>query len=179
MDLLVCMIFEEKIVQMVMFYGFFCVVKDELLMLVWDMVLWKDGIGNIDEYMNGNIGWINNFVDSIYDLLYLFYVWVINEVQWWFIECLWFGIFVDFMNEGICGLLYLKVMSFLVQFGVVSMWDKVFVWEIGCVMGCEVWVLGYMNVYLFVFDLVCDLCWGWVIESYGEDFFLVGVLGVE
>src|SRR4051812_36275183 len=59
-DLLGRMNLEEKTAQMVTLYGFPRVLKDELPTEKWSTAFWKDGIGNIDEHMNGNTGWTNN-----------------------------------------------------------------------------------------------------------------------
>jgi beta-glucosidase len=178
-DLLARMTLEEKTAQMVTLYGFPRVAKDELPTPAWDTALWKDGIGNIDEHMNGNTGWTNNLADPVHDLPYSLHARAINEVQRWFIERTRLGIPVDFTNEGIRGLLHSKATSFPAQLGVASTWDKALVREIGRVTGREARALGYTNVYSPVLDLARDPRWGRVIESYGEDPFLVGALGVE
>ena len=62
-DLLSQMTLEEKTAQMTTLYGFPRVVKDELPTEEWSERMWKDGIGNIDEHMNGNEGWKGNFIN--------------------------------------------------------------------------------------------------------------------
>jgi len=56
--------------QMATLYGFPRVLKDELPTPAWKTALWKDGIGNIDEHMNGNTGWTNNLAAPKYSLPY-------------------------------------------------------------------------------------------------------------
>ena len=56
-DLVARMTPDEKTAQMVTLYGFPRVLKDELPTPAWKQAFWKDGIGNIDEHMNGNTGW--------------------------------------------------------------------------------------------------------------------------
>jgi beta-glucosidase len=86
-DLLGRMTLEEKTAQMVTLYGFPRVLKDELPTEAWKTAFWKDGIGNIDEHMNGNTG-----VDGRpltlpkYDLPYSLHARALNEVQRFFIE---------------------------------------------------------------------------------------------
>ncbi len=178
-DLLARMTLEEKTAQMVTWYGFPRVAKDELPTPAWDNALWKDGIGNIDEHINGNTGWTNNLADPVHDLPHSLHTRAINEVQRWFIERTRLGIPVDFTNEGIRGLMHSKATSFPAQLAVASTWNKELVREIGRVTGREARALGYTNVYSPVLDLARDPRWGRVIESYGEDPFLVGALGLE
>lgn len=52
-DLLSRMNLEEKTCQMVTLYGYQRVLYDELPTPKWKEKLWKDGIGAIDEHLNG------------------------------------------------------------------------------------------------------------------------------
>ena len=52
-DLLKQMTVEEKSCQMVTLYGYRRVLKDSLPTEQWKQALWKDGIANIDEMLNG------------------------------------------------------------------------------------------------------------------------------
>ena len=47
------MTLEEKTCQMVTLYGYKRVLKDALPTPEWKQMLWKDGIGAIDEHLNG------------------------------------------------------------------------------------------------------------------------------
>jgi beta-glucosidase len=178
-DLLSRMTLEEKTAQMVTLYGFPRVAKDELPAPAWKDAFWKDGIGNIDEHMNGNTGWTNNLVRPKHALPWSLHTRAINEVQRWFVEQTRLGIPVDFTNEGIRGLLHAKATSFPAQLAVASTWDRDLVARIGRITGREGRALGYTNVYSPVLDLARDPRWGRIIETYGEDPFLVGELGVE
>lgn len=178
-DLLGRMTLEEKTAQMVTLYGFPRVLKDELPTAGWSTVFWKDGIGNIDEHSNGNTGWTNNLPDPEYDLPWSLHTRAINEVQRWFVERTRLGIPVDFSNEGIRGLMHSQVTSFPAELAVASTWDAPLAYEIGCITGREARALGYTNVYSPVLDLARDPRWGRTIESYGEDPFLVGSLGIK
>jgi beta-glucosidase len=178
-DLLGRMTLEEKTAQMVTLYGFGRVLKDELPTPAWETSLWKDGIGNIDEQSNGNTGTDNNLPDPKYDYPWADHARALNEIQRWFVERTRLGIPVDFTNEGIRGLLHTRATSFPAQLAVASTWDRALVREIGRITGREARALGYTNVYSPVLDLARDPRWGRVIETYGEDPFLVSELGVE
>ena len=178
-DLLARMTIEEKTAQMVTLYGFPRVNKDELPTEAWKTALWKDGIGNIDEQANGNTGWTNNLADPVHDLPHSLHARALNEIQRWFLEQTRLGIPVDFTNEGIRGLMHSQATSFPAELAVASAWNPALVREIGRVTGREARSLGYTNVYSPVLDLARDPRWGRVIESYGEDPFLVGELGVQ
>src|SRR5919108_5043769 len=52
-DLLAQMTLEEKTCQTATLYGYGRVLKDELPMPEWKREIWKDGIANIDEHLNG------------------------------------------------------------------------------------------------------------------------------
>ena len=52
-DLLSQMTLEEKTCQTATLYGYTRVLKDELPTSDWKNQIWKDGIANIDEHLNG------------------------------------------------------------------------------------------------------------------------------
>lgn len=56
-DLIAQMNLEEKTAQMATLYGWHRVLKDSLPTPEWKNEIWKDGIGNIDEHLNGFIEW--------------------------------------------------------------------------------------------------------------------------
>ena len=177
-DLIGRMTLEEKTAQMVTLYGFPRVLKDELPTPEWKTNLWKDGIGNIDEHMNGNEG-TKPLPRPKHDLPWSLHARAINEVQKFFIEETRLGIPADFTDEGIRGLLHTKATSFPAQIGVASAWDKDLVLEIGRVTGREAKALGYSGVYSPVLDLPRDPRWGRIVECYSEDPFLTAELGVR
>ncbi len=178
-DLLARMTVEEKTAQMVTLYGFGRVLKDELPTEKWATSFWKDGIGNIDEQMNGNTGWTNNLPAPHYDLPYSLHAKALNDIQRFFVEETRLGVPADMTNEGIRGLLHSKATSFPAQLGVASAFDRELVRGIGRVTGAEARALGYTNVYSPILECARDPRWGRIIESYGEDPFLVSELGVE
>ena len=179
-DLLARMTLEEKTAQMVTLYGFPRVLKDELPTETWKTAFWRDGIGNIDEHMNGNTG-VDGHPLTLpkYDLPYSLHARALNEVQRFFIEQTRLGVPADFTNEGIRGLLHTKATSFPAQLGVASAWDAALVREIGRITGREARALGYTNVYSPILDLARDPRWGRTTETYGEDPFLIATLGME
>ena len=56
-DLISQMTLEEKTCQMVTLYGYKRVLQDDLPNESWKKKLWKDGIGAIDEHLNGFQQW--------------------------------------------------------------------------------------------------------------------------
>lgn len=178
-DLLGRMTLEEKTAQMATLYGYPRVLKVELPTPEWDKELWKDGIGNIDEQSNGNLGWKSDLPNPNYDLPWPQHVRQLNEIQRWFIEHTRLGVPADFTNEGIRGLLHAKATSFPAQLGVAAAFDPSLVREIGRITGREARALGYSNVYSPILDLARDPRWGRTTETYGEDPFLVGEYAVE
>ncbi|MBC2606105.1 glycoside hydrolase family 3 C-terminal domain-containing protein, partial [Pelagicoccus albus] len=178
-DLLSRMSLEEKVAQMTTLYGFSRILKDELPTEKWEDRMWIAGIGNIDEQINGNEGWTQNLPDPENDLPWSNHASALREIQQWFIEKTRLGIPVDFTNEGIRGLMHSKATSFPAELGVASTWNPELVRNVGRVTGREAKALGYTNVYSPVLDVARDPRWGRVIESYGEDPFLVGELGLQ
>jgi beta-glucosidase len=178
-DLLARMTVAEKTAQMVTLYGFPRVLQDQLPTEAWATSFWKDGIGNIDEHMNGNRGFKGDLARPKHDLPYSQHARALNEVQRFFVERTRLGVPVDFTNEGIRGLLHSKATSFPAQLAVASAFDRELVREIGRITGREARALGYTNVYSPILDLARDPRWGRTAETYGEDPFLAGELGVE
>ena len=176
-DLLSQMTLEEKTCQTATLYGFGRVLQDELPTPEWKKKIWKDGIANIDEHLNG---WVERRGrQSVYATDIKKHVWAMNEVQRFFIEDTRLGIPADFTNEGIRGLAAYTATSFPAQPGQGSAWDKELVREIGRITGEEARALGYTNVYAPILDVGRDQRWGRMEEVYGEDPYLAARLGVE
>ncbi len=176
-DLLSQMTVEEKTVQLATLYGYGRVLKDSLPTDNWKNEIWKDGIANIDEQLNGvGRGFRNN-----YDLIYPFsnHAVAINKTQRWFIEETRLGIPVDFSNEGIHGLNHTKATPLPAPIGIGSTWNPNLVRQAGEIAGREAKALGYTNVYAPILDIARDQRWGRTLECYGEDPFLIAVLGTE
>lgn len=102
-DLLGQMNIEEKTCQMVTLYGYKRGLKDALPTPEWKNMLWKDGIGAIDEHLNGFQQWGLPPSDNENVWPASRHAWALNEVQRFFVEDTRLGIPVDFTNEGIRG----------------------------------------------------------------------------
>jgi beta-glucosidase len=176
-DLIGRMTLEEKTAQLVTLYGFPRVLQDELPTPAWKNAFWKDGIGNLDEHMNGNGE--GRLLQPHYAFPWPLHPRGLNDVQRFFIEDTRLGIPADFTNEGIRGLLHDKASSFPAQIAVACAWDRDLVRTIGCITGREARALGYTNVYSPILDLARDPRWGRTVETYGEDPFLAAELGFE
>lgn len=171
-DLLSQMNVNEKTAQLVTLYGYGAVLKDEQPTTAWLDSVWKDGIANIDEQLDGR----NNVPSDLY--------WppskhaqALNNIQRFFIEQTRLGIPVDFTTEGIRGLKAVKATSFPDEIGQGSTWDPELIYQIGKVEGEEARALGYTNVYAPELDVSRDPRWGRVLSTYGEDPYLVSKLG--
>jgi beta-glucosidase len=150
--------------------------EDELPTAEWKTSkLWKDGIANIDEHLNG----VGPNGKSIYATDIAKHVWAMNEVQRFFIEDTRLGIPVDFTNEGLRGLAFSTATSFPSELGQGHTWDKELIGEIGRITADEARALGYTNVYAPTLDVSRDQRWGRIEDTYGEDPYLVSRLGVE
>ena len=173
-DLLSRMTMEEKTCQLATLYGSGRVLKDSLPTPQWKNEIWKDGIANIDEQANG----LGTFGASI---SYPYRVSVENRhaIQKWFVEETRLGIPVDFTNEGIRGLNHDRATMFPAQCGQGATWDRDLVSEISRVTAEEAMALGYTNIYAPILDTARDPRWGRCVESYGEDPYLVGELGLR
>src|SRR5437764_5311084 len=174
-DLLSQMTLEEKTCQTATLYGYGRVLKDELPTPEWKNQIWKDGIANIDEHLNG---W-GAGSKSIYATDIKKHVWAMNEVQRFFIKETRLGIPADFTNEGLRGVAALTATSFPSQLGIGHTWDKELAREMGRITGIEGRALGYTNVYAPTLDVARDQRWGRVEDTYGEDPYLASRLGVE
>ncbi|MBO4340678.1 MAG: glycoside hydrolase family 3 C-terminal domain-containing protein [Bacteroidales bacterium] len=179
-DLLSQMTVEEKTCQMVTLYGFRRVLQDDLPTPEWKNKLWKDGIGAIDEHLNGFRHW---GIEPDTSIPWLWpasrHAWALNKVQSFFVEQTRLGIPVDFTDEGIRGVEAYIATNFPTQLGIGNTWDRELVREIGEITGREGRLLGYTNVYAPILDVGRDQRWGRYEEVYGEDPFLVSELGVE
>jgi len=173
-DLLAQMTMDEKTCQLATLYGSGRVLNDALPTPDWKNKIWKDGIGNIDEEHNG----LGKF-KSAYAYPYSKHVDAIHAIQKWFVENTRLGIPVDFTNEGIRGICHDRATSFPAQCGQGSTWDKELIYKIGEIEGKEATALGYSNIYSPILDIAQDPRWGRVVESYGEDPYLVGQLGKQ
>lgn len=178
-DLLNQMTMEEKTCQMVTLYGYKRVLKDDLPTPEWKTSLWKDGIGAIDEHLNGFQQWGLPPSDNPNVWPASRHAWALNEVQRFFVEETRLGIPVDFTNEGIRGVESYRATNFPTQLGIGHTWNRNLVRRIGEITGYEARMLGYTNVYAPILDVGRDQRWGRYEEIYGESPYLVAELGIE
>ena len=177
-DLLSQMTMEEKTCQMVTLYGYQRVLQDDLPAPHWKEMLWKDGIGAIDEHLNGFRGWNVPVSDNPNVWPASRHAWALNQVQKFFVEETRLGIPVDFTNEGIRGVESYKATNFPTQLGIGHTWNRELVRKIGYITGREARLLGYTNIYAPILDVGRDQRWGRYEEVYGEDPYVVAELGV-
>lgn len=178
-DLLRQMTLEEKTCQMVTLYGYKRVLKDDLPTAEWKQMLWKDGIGAIDEHLNGFQQWGLPPSDNENVWPASRHAWALNEVQRFFVEDTRLGIPVDFTNEGIRGVESFKATNFPTQLGLGHTWNRELIRQVGLITGREARMLGYTNVYAPILDVGRDQRWGRYEEVYGESPYLVAELGIE
>lgn len=178
-NLLQQMTLEEKTCQMVTLYGYKRVLKDDLPTPEWKKMLWKDGIGAIDEHLNGFQQWGLPPSDNENVWPASRHAWALNEVQRFFVEETRLGIPVDFTNEGIRGVESYRATNFPTQLGLGHTWNRKLIHQVGLITGREARMLGYTNVYAPVLDVGRDQRWGRYEEVYGESPYLVAELGVE
>ena len=178
-DLLGQMNMDEKTCQMVTLYGYKRVLKDDLPTPEWKQSLWKDGIGAIDEHLNGFQQWGLPPSDNENVWPASRHAWALNEVQRFFVEETRLGIPVDFTNEGIRGVESYRATNFPTQLGLGHTWNRSLIHEVGRITGHEARMLGYTNVYAPILDVGRDQRWGRYEEVYGESPYLVAELGIE
>ena len=178
-NLLQQMTLEEKTCQMVTLYGYKRVLKDDLPTPEWKQMLWKDGIGAIDEHLNGFQQWGLPPSDNENVWPASRHAWALNEVQRFSVEDTRLGIPVDFTNEGIRGVESYKATNFPTQLGLGHTWNRELIRQVGFITGREARMLGYTNVYAPILDVGRDQRWGRYEEVYGESPYLVAELGIE
>ena len=174
-DLLAQMNVDEKTCQLATLYGYGRVLKDPLPTPDWKTAIWKDGIANIDEMHNG----IGKFAKSPYNETPAATVNALNTIQRWFIEQTRLGIPVDFTNEGVRGLNYVRSTNFPANIALGATWDRDLTTRIGTVIAAEARAIGYTSIYAPLLDLARDPRWGRVVETYGEDPYHVAELCIR
>ena len=177
-DLLSQMNLEEKTCQMVTLYGYKRVLPDDLPTPEWKNKLWKDGVGSIDEPLNGFRHWNLPVSDNENVWPASRHAWALNKVQQFFVEETRLGIPVDFTDEGIRGVEAYRATNFPSQIGMGHTWNPDLIRKMGYITGREGRLLGYTNIYAPILDVGRDQRWGRYEEVYGEDPYLVAELGV-
>jgi beta-glucosidase len=177
-DLLSQMNIDEKTCQMVTLYGYKRVLADDLPTPEWKNKLWKDGMGAIDEHLNGFQQWGLPPSDNPFVWPASRHAWALNEVQRFFIEETRLGIPTDFTNEGIRGVESYIATNFPTQLGLGHTWNRELINKVGYITGREGRLLGYTNIYAPILDVGRDQRWGRYEEVYGESPYLVAELGI-
>lgn len=110
------MTIEEKTCQLVTLYGYKRVLQDSLPTPGWKNQLWKDGLGAIDEHLNGFVQWGKPLLDC--DLVWPAsrHAWAINETQRFFVEETRLAP-VDMTNEGFAAWRLSRATNFPSQLG--------------------------------------------------------------
>lgn len=174
-DLLAQMTTDEKTAQLVTLYGYNRITPDYLPTRAWLNEIQKDGIGNIDEHLNGFNYYENDklpgnaFTKDPRKL-----VWALNETRRFFIEDTRLGIPCEFTNEGLRGVESFVSTGFPVPLAQASTWDRELIRDIAAVAGRETKALGYDSLYAPLIDVIRDPRWGRCEEMYAESPWLVG-----
>lgn len=177
-DLLVRMTIEEKSCQLATLYGYPRVLTDSLPTDGWSDEIWRDGIANIDEMLNG-IGRRARVNSPHLVTPFSAHARAINEIQRWFVERTRLGIPVDFSNEALHGLTHTGATPLPAPIGIGATWNRSLVRRAGEIAGREGRALGYTNLYAPILDPARDPRWGRVVECYGEDPYLIAELGIQ
>lgn len=175
-DLLQQMTLEEKSNQLTTLYGFGRVLQDSLPTENWKNEIWKDGIANIDEMLNGVEG-AGRYMAFNYP--FSKHVDALHTVQRFFVEETRLGIPTEFTNEGIHGLNHTKTTPLPAPISLGSTWNRDLIFRAGTIAGREANLLGYHSVYAPILDLARDPRWGRVLECYSEDPYLISELGLQ
>jgi beta-glucosidase len=101
-----------------------------------------------------------------------------NAVQHWAIEHTRLGIPVLFHEEGLHGYATADATSFPQAIALASSWDPDLVREVNTVTAREIRARGVSEVLSPVVDVARDPRWGRIEETFGEDPYLVGEMGV-
>ena len=138
-DLLSQMNLDEKTCQLATYYGYRKALKDSVPTAEWKTNILKDGIANVDEHLNKEIGDPNTLATAL------------AETQRFFVEYTRLGIPADFTNEGIRGLNARSATSFPSMNGLGCTWDKELAYRQGVIEGREARAMGYTNIYAPLF----------------------------
>ena len=103
---------------------------------------------------------------------------LVNAIQHWAVENTRLGIPVLFHEEGLHGYAARDATSFPQSIALASSWDPELLTRVFAVAGREIRARGVQLVLAPVVDVARDPRWGRIEETYGEDPYLVGRLGV-
>jgi beta-glucosidase len=103
---------------------------------------------------------------------------LVNALQHWAVTQTRLGIPVLFHEEGLHGYAAVGATSFPQSIAMASSWDPAMLRQVNAVIGREIAVRGVSQVLAPVVDIARDPRWGRIEETYGEDPYLVGEMGV-
>jgi len=103
---------------------------------------------------------------------------LVNGVQHWAVEKTRLGIPVLFHEEGLHGYAGISTTMFPQAMALASSWDPELVRQVDSVVAREIRARGVSLVLSPVVDVARDPRWGRIEETFGEDPYLVGELGV-
>ncbi|HEY5347887.1 MAG TPA: glycoside hydrolase family 3 N-terminal domain-containing protein, partial [Rhizomicrobium sp.] len=101
-----------------------------------------------------------------------------NAVQHWAMEHTRLGIPVLFHEEGLHGYATKDATSFPIPIGLASTWDTDLVRQTNVITAREMRARGVLQALSPVVDVARDPRWGRIEETFGEDPYLVGEMGV-
>ena len=103
---------------------------------------------------------------------------LVNALQKWAMTQTRLGIPILFHEEGLHGYAAVGATSFPQSIALASSWDPHLVQQVNSVIAREIRVRGVPMVLSPVVDIARDPRWGRIEETYGEDPYLVGEMGV-
>ena len=171
-DLLGQMTLEEKTCQLASLYGFGFCLKDKIPTPEWKCEIWKDGVANIDEHLNGYRKGCEEYLG------FREHARAVNLIQKWFIENTRLGIPAEFSGEAMLGLAHRNASSMPAPISLGSSWDVDLVEKIGKTVGRQGRLIGYNSVNMPILDVSRDPRWGRTNECFSEDPFLTAKLGM-
>lgn len=163
-DLLLRMTLEEKVAQLTSQWAFF-VLGDNGLNIEKMNELFKDGIGQLSR-LAGMLDLEPEATASI-----------ANEIQRYFVENTRLGIPVIIHEECLCGYQAKKATVFPQIIGVAATWDPENVEEMGKIIKNQMRSSGAHLGLSPVLDVARDPRWGRMEETFGEDPYIVSIMG--
>ncbi|MBN2279104.1 MAG: glycoside hydrolase family 3 C-terminal domain-containing protein [Candidatus Marinimicrobia bacterium] len=127
----------------------------------------------IDKNYKNGIGTIHGFQLNVNE-----FARAVNKIQKYLVEETRLGIPAIFISESLHGLVQDGATIFPQAIGMASSWNPELINEVGIAIHKEVKAVGASQVLSPVLDVVRDLRWGRVEETYGEDPFLVSSMGI-
>ena len=175
-ELLSQMTVEEKTCQLATLYGYRRVLKDPLPTPQWKNEIWKDGVANIDEMHNG-VGHSGD-ADNPHIATPAATVRCSTRCSTGSSNKRGLAFPPSSPMKAFAAPTTAKRPTSRPTFRWCATWDRELLSRVGDVVATEAKAIGYRNVYAPI-DLARDPRWGRVVESYGEDPYLVAELGIR